>query len=84
MRKSHAFKLLCYARNYDPSLFLTLPLSLPVPSNSSHIKESPPEFAYCVSYINKTSIRQAIHVGNLSYGSQSDAVENALLNVRNT
>ena len=45
-------------------------------------RQGPPEFDYYVSYLNKTSIRKAIHVGNLTYGSQSDAVEMALINVR--
>ena len=43
--------------------------------------QAPPEFNYYLPYINKTEIRQAIHVGSLNYGSQSDAVEMALINV---
>ena len=41
---------------------------------------SPEEFNYYVPYVNQTSVRSAIHVGNLSYGSQSDMVERALVN----
>ena len=44
--------------------------------------QAPPEFAYYTPYLNLTSTRKAIHVGSLGYGLQSDAVEQALINVR--
>lgn len=63
--------------------------SLPVPPPSppthptppTHIHQTPDAFNYYIPYINKTSVRSAIHVGNLSYSSQSDMVEKALVNV---
>ena len=59
-------------------LLLSLPLfTLPFPL----LPQSPAAFNYYVPYINQTSVRSAIHVGNLSYGSQSDMVEKALVNV---
>ena len=42
--------------------------------------QSPPDFNYYVPFINTTDIRRAIHVGSLSYGSQSEDVEMALGN----
>ncbi len=39
-----------------------------------------PDFNYYVPFINTTDIRRAIHVGSISYGSQSEDVEMALGN----
>jgi hypothetical protein len=45
----------------------------------------PEDQGYFVSFITRSERRKQIHVGNLSYGSQSDTVEKMLLNdvVRN-
>ena len=44
------------------------------------LTESPEDQAYFVSFITHPQRRQQIHVGNFSYGSQSDTVEKMLLN----
>ena len=71
-----------------PSPPFSTPLLYPFSSSPSHLyspfpllPQSPAAFNYYVPYINQTSVRSAIHVGNLSYGSQSDMVEKALVNV---
>ena len=68
-----------------PSLLPFSTLSPPLPPiftlPSPLLPQSPAAFNYYVPYINQTSVRSAIHVGNLSYGSQSDMVEKALVNV---
>ncbi|CAF0921150.1 unnamed protein product [Adineta steineri] len=44
------------------------------------LTEEPEEQSYFVSFITHPERRKQIHVGNLSYGSQSDIVEKMLLN----
>ena len=65
--------------NEKGSLSLSLSLSL---SHTHTHTQSPPEFNYYIPYINSVDVRKAIHVGNLSYGSQSTQVEKSLMNVR--
>jgi vitellogenic carboxypeptidase-like protein len=44
------------------------------------LTEAPEDQGYFVSFITRADRRKQIHVGNLSYGSQSDIVEKILLN----
>ena len=44
------------------------------------LTEAPEDQGYFVSFITHPERRKQIHVGNLSYGSQSDRVEKMLLN----
>ncbi|UJR31996.1 hypothetical protein I4U23_019466 [Adineta vaga] len=44
------------------------------------LTEAPEDQGYFVSFITHSERRKQIHVGNLSYGSQSDIVEKMLLN----
>jgi len=44
------------------------------------LTEAPEDQGYFVSFITRAERRKQIHVGNLSYGSQSDIVEKMLLN----
>lgn len=44
------------------------------------LTEAPEDQGYFVSFITNPERRKQIHVGNLSYGSQSETVEKMLLN----
>jgi vitellogenic carboxypeptidase-like protein len=44
------------------------------------LTEAPEDQGYFVPFITRADRRKQIHVGNLSYGSQSDIVEKMLLN----
>ena len=43
-------------------------------------QDLPEEFDYYIPYVNRTDIRRAIHVGNLSFGGQTPEVVAALVN----
>lgn len=58
-----------------------LPPSSLFPAPRSSSVQSPAAFGYFPHYLNQDAVRRAIHVGNLSFGSQSEAVELALINV---
>lgn len=44
--------------------------------------QEPEDFNYYIPYVNQSSVRSAIHVGNLSFDSDSTAVALALSNVK--
>ncbi|XP_064401463.1 probable serine carboxypeptidase CPVL isoform X5 [Halichondria panicea] len=57
-----------------------LELAFTVADGLEYCRTASPDFNYYVPFINTTDIRRTIHVGSLSYGSQSEDVVMALGN----